>query len=99
MGQLTSNQKKEYLRILLLDGKAAAQQLLDKAARFDWIAGLPTETLKQTIRFMEDKMSKGVLVEQYSNVLNECLKCCPDEGFAQCLEEGEAKIASQNTNK
>jgi len=96
---LTSPQKREYLQILLEDGKEAAQQFLNEVEESGgWLRVLPVEMQAAVLMFIPRPYT-GTLPLEYCNVLKECRKCHSAETFSQCLKDGKAKIENPNSNK
>lgn len=95
MKHLTTIQKKEYLTILLLNGKAAAQQFLDEIKqKGGWFSALSFEMRLAVLRFLPFEYHAREIPIEYGQVIAACLQCCQDEdeNFAKCLEDGKAKI-------
>lgn len=95
MKHLTTNQKREFLTILLLNGKAAIQQFLDEIKRQGrWFAALPFEMRLAILRFLPFEYHGREIPIEYGEVIATCLQHCQNENenSANCLEDGKAKI-------
>lgn len=95
MEHLKNSQKREFLTILLLHGKEAAQQYLDEIERQrGWFAVLPLDMQLAVLRFVPFEHHGRQIPIEYAEIIGHCLQCCQDENenFAKCLEEGKRKI-------
>lgn len=95
MKHLTTDQKREFLTIFLLNGKEAAQQFLDEIEQQGgWFAALSFEMRLAILRFLPFDYHGRQIPIEYGEVIAACLQCCQneDENFAKCLEDGKAKI-------
>ncbi len=97
---LTSDQKREYLRILLMEGKAAAQIFLNESIpKGAWFGALPLQMRISILKFAQENGQGNTITNEDFNIIKDCLDCCSDGDYDQCLERGRKEGAKESDKK
>lgn len=94
MNHLTTDQKREFLVILLSKGKATAENYLAESLPPDyWFTSLQFEMQLAIIRFRN--ANKPISDLDFNQSMNRCLSCCSGNDFELCLDEETKRIKNE----